>query len=345
MYNINIKAEVINNVIFQMSQYVDRTTLDILQKILEEQLVAVNMEEITTLPAELKVSYEEQNRYYIGLMMIKKKNLRQVTKNQYRDAATRLATVLDKPLNKIDEIDIDYYLHWYSERSGKKGNKNTAATVNNERRYLSAFFTWMRKEHFITFNPVENTEALKEVRKPIDYFRPAEMEELREGCESKRDRAIIEVFRSTGARIGEIAPLNREDIDWSTGDIMILSEKSERYRVIYLDEVARFHLKRYLDTRTDDNPALFVAQRKPFARLSVNGLRDVIKRIGKREGMSCRVYPHKMRKTLGMNLKNRGADIGIIQEIMGHASPEVTARYYAESTPETLRSVRIRTSA
>ena len=126
---------------------------------------------------------------------------------------------------------------------------------------------------------------------------------------------------------------------------MILSEKSERYRVIYLDEVARFHLKRYLDTRTDDNPALFVAQRKPFARLSVNGLRDVIKRIGKREGMSCRVYPHKMRKTLGMNLKNRGADIGIIQEIMGHASPEVTARYYAESTPETLRSIRIRTSA
>ena len=218
MYNTNIKAEVINNVIFRMSQYVDRTTLDIMQKILEEQLVAVNMEEITTLPAELKVSYEEQNRYYIGLMMIKKKNLRQVTKNQYRDAATRLATALNKPLNKIDEIDIDYYLHWYSERSGKKGNKNTAATVNNERRYLSAFFTWMRKEHFITFNPVENTEALKEVRKPIDYFRPAEMEELREGCESKRDRAIIEVFRSTGARIGEIAPLNREDIDWSYHD-------------------------------------------------------------------------------------------------------------------------------
>ncbi|WP_373239208.1 hypothetical protein [Dorea longicatena] len=103
MYNTNIKAEVINNVIFRMSQYVDRTTLDILQKILEEQLVAVNMEEITTLPAELKVSYEEQNRYYIGLMMIKKKNLRQVTKNQYRDAATRLATALNKPLNKIDE--------------------------------------------------------------------------------------------------------------------------------------------------------------------------------------------------------------------------------------------------
>ena len=85
MYNTNIKAEVINNVIFRMSQYVDRTTLDILQKILEEQLVAVNMEEITTLPAELKVSYEEQNRYYIGLMMIKKKKLRQDTKNQNRD--------------------------------------------------------------------------------------------------------------------------------------------------------------------------------------------------------------------------------------------------------------------
>ncbi|MBM6686790.1 tyrosine-type recombinase/integrase [Faecalicatena contorta] len=345
MYNPNIKTEIINNIIFTMAEYVDDNTLRILQKVIEEQLVAVNVEEITTLPAEIQTSTEEQNKYYISLMLIKKKNLVKETKKQYRDAIVRLASVIEKPLNKIDEIDIDYYLSWYEKRNVAAGRgKNQASTVNNERRYLSAFFTWMRREKFITFNPVEGTEPLKEIKKPIDYFRPAQIEELREGCRSLRDRAIIEVLRSTGARVGEIPQINRKDLDWETGDILILSEKSGRYRMLYVDEVARFHLKRYLDQRADDNEALFVWEKAPHSRLGKTGIRAAMKEIGKREGMDCKVYPHKMRKTLGMNLKNRGANIGDIQEIMGHANPTVTSRYYAQSTPETLRDVRRRTA-
>lgn len=114
--------------------------------------------------------------------------------------------------------------------------------------------------------------------------------------------------------------------------------------MLYVDEVARFHLKRYLDQRADDNEALFVWEKAPHSRLGKTGIRAAMKEIGKREGMDCKVYPHKMRKTLGMNLKNRGANIGDIQEIMGHANPTVTSRYYAQSTPETLRDVRRRTA-
>lgn len=346
MYNPNIKTEIINNIIFTMSDYLDNTTLDILQKVIREQLVAVNMEEITTLPAELQTSTEEQNRYYISLMMIKKRNLAKETKQQYRDAIMRLITVIEKPLNKVDENDIDVYLAWYEQRNVAAGRgKNQASTCNNERRYLSAFFTWMRREKFITFNPVEGTEPMKEIKKPIDYFRPAQMEELREGCETLRDRAIIEMLRSTGARVGEVPPINRDDLDWKTGDIMILSEKSGKYRTLYVDEVARFHLKRYLDQRKDTNEAMFVWEKSPWNRLGKSGIRSAVKAIGAREGMDCRVYPHKLRKTLGMYLKNRGADIGDIQEIMGHANPTVTSRYYAQSTPETLRNVRKRTAA
>ena len=110
MYNASIKTEIINNIIFEMSGYLDNTTLDIMQKVIEKQLVAVNMEEITNLPAEIRTSTEEQNRYYISLMMIKKKNLRPETKAQYRDAIMRLTSVIEKPLNKMDEIDIDSYL-------------------------------------------------------------------------------------------------------------------------------------------------------------------------------------------------------------------------------------------
>ena len=346
MYNPNLKTEIINNIIFTMSDYLDNTALDILQKVIREQLVAVNMEEITTLPAELQASVEEQNRYYISLMLIKKRNLADETKKQYRDAILRLVSIREKPLNKMDENDIDVYLAWYEQRNVAAGRgKNQASTCNNERRYLSAFFTWMRKERFMTYNPVEGTEPMKEVKKPIDYFRPPQIEELREGCETLRDRAIIEVLRSTGARVGEVPQINREDLDWKTGDILIQGEKGGRYRTLYVDEVARFHLKKYLDQRKDDKEAMFVWAKAPYNRLGKSGIRAAVKKIGEREGMECRVYPHKLRKTLGMNLKNSGADIGEIQQILGHANPTVTSRYYAESTPETLRGVRRRTAA
>ena len=125
MYNPNIKTEIINNIIFTMAEYVDDNTLQILQKVIEEQLVAVNVEEITTLPAEVQTSTEEQNRYYISLMLVKKKNLDRETKKQYRDAIVRLVSVIEKPLNKIDEIDIDYYLSWYEKRNVAAGRGRT----------------------------------------------------------------------------------------------------------------------------------------------------------------------------------------------------------------------------
>ena len=154
----------------------------------EETIDAIGMgihalKETQWIPCSERLPEEEQNRYYISLMMIKKKNLRPETKAQYRDAIMRLTSVIEKPLNKMDEIDIDSYLDWYEKRNvAAGGKKNQASTCNNERRYLSAFFTWMRKEKFMSYNPVESTEPMKEVVKPIDYFRPAQIEQLREGC-------------------------------------------------------------------------------------------------------------------------------------------------------------------
>lgn len=344
--NLNLKSSVINNIMMQMSMYVDRDAVDVLQRVLEEQFVFLNMEKITTLPAEIDRSTEEKNRYLIGLYQVKKRNLSPKTVEQYIRSIRSLAALIDKPYTEMDELDIDYYLRWYAQRHTRNNKgQNQASTCNNERRYLSAFFTWLRRERLRPDNPVELTEPLKEVQKPIDYFRPAEMEELREGCRSARDRAIVEVLRSTGARVGELVAIDREDINWQTGDILIQSEKSGRYRTIYLDEVARYHLQKYISQREDDDPALFVASRKPFGRLHTCGIRNILKQISNRMGMDCRVYPHKLRKTLGMNLKNSGVDLGSIQEILGHSNPAVTSRYYAESTPDTLRSVRKRAIA
>ena len=344
--SVNIKSSVINNIMMQMSIYVDKDAVDVLQRVLEEQFVFLNMEKITTLPAEIDRSTEEKNMYLIGLYQVKKRNLSPRTVEQYVRAIRSLAAVIDKPYTDMDELDIDYYLRWYAQRHTRNNKgQNQASTCNNERRYLSAFFTWMRKERFRTDNPVELTEPLKEVQKPIEYFRPAEMEELREGCRSVRDRAIVEVLRSTGARVGEVVAINTADINWQTGDILIQSEKSGRYRTIYLDEVARYHLQKYISQREDDDPALFVASQKPFVRLHTCGIRNILKQIAKRMGMECRVYPHKMRSTLGMNLRNSGVDIGDVSEVLGHANTTVTKRHYAQATPETLRGIRRRAVA
>lgn len=344
--NASVKTEVINNIMLQMSMYLEKSTLDILQRVIEEQFVFLNMDRITTLPATVDRSTEEQNKYFLGLYKIKKRNLSPKTLEQYIRAMEAFVAVIDKPLTEVDTIDVDYYLRQYETRNvATGGKKNQASTMNNERRYLSAFFTWMRKERFITGNPVEAIEPFKEIRKPIDYFRPVQMEELREGCISVRDRAILEVFRSTGARIGEIVQINREDIDWQTGDVLICGEKGGRYRTIYLDEVARYHLRKYLDQRADDDEALFVADRKPFGRLHTSGIRNILKQISKRMDMDCRVYPHKLRKTLGMNLRNAGVDIGDVSDVLGHANTTVTKRHYAQATPETLRDIRRRSVA
>ena len=266
--------------------------------------------------------------------------------NVYLKAVKRLIIQIDKPLDQMDDTDIDYYLNWYEKHNVSSGGKlNEATTVNNERRYLSAFFTWMRKTKLIQDNPVESTEAKKVALKPIDYYRPEELAVLRDHCKNIRQRAIVEVFRSTGARVGEIADIKLDQINMINGDILIVGEKNDCYRTIYLDDDARYYLKKYLDTRTDDSPYMFVHSRAPHGKMSTGAYRTIMKEIADRAGMKIRVYPHKMRKTLGMTLKNRNVDIGYIQEVLGHKSPVVTAMYYAQSTPDTLRNVRMRMAA
>ncbi|MFR9064530.1 MAG: phage integrase N-terminal SAM-like domain-containing protein, partial [[Clostridium] scindens] len=149
--SVDIKSSVINNVLMQMSVYIEKAAIDVLQRILEEQFVFLNMEQITTLPSEISETAEEKNRYLIELFKIKKRNLSPRTMEQYLRAVGSLAAVIDKPLTDVDQVDIDYYLRWYQQRNVcNNGLQNQASTCNNEHRYLSAFFTWLRKERFVS---------------------------------------------------------------------------------------------------------------------------------------------------------------------------------------------------
>ena len=339
-----VKTEIINNVMVAMSYYIQQqVVLAALEQVMQQELVRVNMEEITTLPAERQDEVAERNRYLIQLFMVKRRDLSRGTLTGYLSAVKRLMVEINgKSLDQMDEMDIDWYLSQYEKRNvSSGGHKNAATTVNNERRFLSAFYTWMRKTKLIADNPVECIPAKKVALKPIDYYTPEEMARMRDTCKSPRQRAILEVFRSTGARVGELVEITMDQVDLETGDIWIQGEKGGRYRTIYLDDDARYY---YLAARKGDSAYLIPSAHKPYGKTSTCALRALMKGIGRRAGLKCRVYPHKMRKTLGMNLKNHGVDIGTIQEVLGHASPAVTSMYYAQSTPHTLRSVRERVS-
>lgn len=340
-----VKTEIINNVMVAMSYYIQQQpVLEALEQVMQKELVRVNMEEITTLPSEKLDQVAERNKYLIQLFMVKKRDLAKGTMTGYLSAVKRLILEISgKSLDQMDEMDIDWYLSQYEKRNvSSGGQKNAATTVNNERRFLSAFYTWMRKAKLIADNPVECIPAKKVALKPIDYYTPEEMARIRDACKNPRERAVIEVFRSTGARVGELAEVTLDQVDLETGDIWIQGEKGGRYRTIYLDEDARYYCRQYLATRKGDSQYLLPQSRKPYGKMTTCGFRSVMKTIGKRAGIRCRVYPHKMRKTLGMNLKNHGVDIGTIQEVLGHASPAVTSMYYAQSTPRTLRGIRER---
>lgn len=336
-----IKSTMRDAILVGMAEYLDKAVLQILSTLIEEQLVKVNVEEITTLPAEVNRSIDEQNKYIIQLFLIKKESLREQTKYNYLNAIKKLLTQVDKPLPEMTDIDIAFYLRWYADRNVQTlGQRNQNSTINNERRFLSAFFSWMRSQKLIFDNPVESVDKKRVDRKPIDYFAAAEIETLREGCKTKRERAIIEVLRSTGLRVGEACSIDINDIDMRTGDVWVKREKGGMHTPAFLDDVAMYYLKDYLDERTDGSQALLVGTRAPHNRLKPCGIRTILKDIAKRQGMTVRVYPHKMRKTLGMTLKNKGYDIGVIQEVLGHNSPATTSRYYAESTKDTLRNIR-----
>lgn len=336
-----IKSQMRDAILVTMAQYLDKAVLQILTNAIEEQFVRVNVEEITTLPAEVDRSVDEQNKYIIQLFLVKKEELKEETKYNYLNAIKKLLTQIDKPLVEMTDIDIKQYLRWYERRNvDNTGKINKPSTINNERRYLSAFFNWMRIEKLIFDNPVESVGKKQVSKNNIDYFTQEELEKLREGCQTKRDRAMIEVLRSTGLRVGEFCSINISDVDFRTGDVWIQREKGGLNTPAYIDEAAMYYLREYLNEREDDCESLIVGKRAPYSRLKPCGVRAALKDIARRQGMSCKVYPHKFRKTLGMTLKNKGYDLGVIQEVLGHTSPATTSKYYAESTSDTLRSIR-----
>lgn len=329
-----MKERIINDVLMQMEPHISTEVLRILETVIVKALYYV---EVVKKETELSTEMDD-NLYLLQLyeMNVKKDGLSIKTVKAYMGVMKNMLCVTDKNIRHITAVDIKYYLDLYA------GKGNTSRTVNNERRFLSAVFTWFRKHGIITVNPVEAVPVKKERKPPIDYLKGIEVEQLRVACKKPRERALMEFLLSTGVRIGEVPQIKKQDIDWSTGEILIYANKTSDYRTVFLNDVAKVHLKRYLDSREDNSEALFAETREPHRTVHEDGLRLIIKQIGKKAKLRRRIYPHLFRKTMATTLRIKDCAIEDIQQILGHKDPSTTLGFYAAANGEHLRQVHNR---
>lgn len=320
---MNTKEKLKNDILVAMKVYLDVTKMAILEAVITQAMQNVEMTELETLPATV----DNTNQYIIDLFMVRKApKLKDSTVETYMNTLKEFIAYTNKPLNKVSECDVECYLY----QKKKMNNNNTS--LNNHRRNLSAFFTWMRKVKIISDNPCDGVEAFEQIEKPIDHLEVIEVQQVIEGCKHKRDRAILEFMRCTAMRRGEVPLVNVCDIDFSKGSITIYGHKTSRYRTVFLDKVALYYIREYIQERgvsENSKEPLFTHLRGDKTKgLSKDGLYSTIKTIAKRSKIERRVYPHLYRKTTATQIVRRGGSDEIAGEYLGHAPKNVTGKHY-----------------
>lgn len=330
---MDLKDRLRNEILLKMQYHLEPVQMDMLGNVLVQVLAGVEVVELQTLPATV----DNTNDFILQMFRLRKASkLSERTVEQYLDSVQRLICSADKPLTKITGMDVELFLN------SIKGD-NSPTSLNNQRRNLSAFFTWMRKSHMIVENPCDSVEPYKEVQKPIDHMEPEEMEQLKGGCEHPRDRALIEFLRCTAVRVGECVSVNICDIDWRTGEIQVYGEKTQTFRPVYLDSVALKYISAYVESRgqaqNSTEPLFASVKEGQHERLSTSGIRSTLKGITNRADLNRRVYPHLFRKSCATNMVKRGANTTEAGDYLGHIDRTTAGKHYAFKSKEHIHDI------
>lgn len=253
----------------------------------------------------------------------------------YGNELSKLFTIINKDYRQITAEDIIEYMNYRRDHDHVR-----PITIQNIRMYLMSFYRWAVINERIIRNPIDKIGTIKREQKVIETFTDEEVEMLRCACKNERDLAIIDMLSSTGMRVSELTGLNKRDVNFDTGEVKVYG-KGGKERICFLTGRAKIHLKWYLESRVDDNEALFVTAKKPYSRITKNGVEYALKELGKASGIgvSERVFPHKFRATLATNMFNKGANITDIQNILGHSSSDTTLHCYTRVDSDTTKRV------
>ena len=240
--------------------------------------------------------------------------------NYYSSTLDNLIKNLEKPFNQIETEDLRVYLSEY-----QKKNNASKQTIDNIRRILSSFFTWLEDEDYILKSPVRRIHKIKTIKQVKETYSDEALERLRDNCKTIRDLAIIDILSSTGMRVGELVKLNRIDVDFSNRECVVLG-KGSKERVVYFDARTKLHLQNYLNSRKDENPALFVSLLEPHNRLEIAGIEIMLRKLGRSLEIN-KVHPHKFRRTLATKAIDKGMPIEQVQKLLGHSKIDTTMEY------------------
>ncbi|MFS0751658.1 tyrosine-type recombinase/integrase [Oceanobacillus sp. 1P07AA] len=200
------------------------------------------------------------------------------------------------------------------------------SSLGHRIRFIRSLFKWTHEEGYILKNPAAKLKEPKLGKRIPKFLTKHEIEHPRERCHTPMENALFEFFYSTGCRIGEVAKINRDDINF-TGNSVIVHGKGDKEREVYFNIRCAIWLKRYLEEREDNQPCLFVTERKPIRRMSIDTLRHIVKRISNRAGIKKTIHPHQLRHSFATHLVDNGAPLEIIQSLLGHEKSETTRIY------------------
>ena len=238
----------------------------------------------------------------------------------YRTTIEHLINNISTPIRKMTTEEIRHYLVDY-----QKINDCSKVTVDNVRRNISSFFSWLEEEDYILKSPMKRIHKIKTKQQVKETISDETIEQLRDNCKCLRDLAIIDLLYSTGIRVGELVNLNISDVDFEARECVVFG-KGDKERKVYFDAKAKIHLQEYLNSRNDSNSALFVSLDAPFDRLKISGVEIRMRRLGRLLNMQ-RIHPHKFRRTMATRAIDKGMPIEQVQKLLGHSQIDTTMQY------------------
>lgn len=303
--------DAIKYILVDMDEYLTANQSQKLQRVL-----------ISRLTDQTKSASSVSNSNYLAMFLNAKKieGCSERTLVYYKTTVEKLLDEVDDPIRKVTTDDIRDYLANYQ---GLNGCSKT--TIDNIRRNISSFFTWLEEEDYIIKSPMRRIHKIKTTKTVKEVISDEEIEKMRDKCKNLRDLAIIDLLYSTGIRIGELVRLNIDDIDFEERECIVFG-KGDKERRVYFDAKTKIHLMSYINSRFDTNPALFVTLDAPYDRLQISGVEIRLRHLGRELGIN-KVHPHKFRRTMATRAIDKGMPIEQVQKLLGHSQIDTTMHY------------------
>lgn len=312
-----MKQKFAERIVLDMLPYLNNAQIMQLQKVLGKALQNVQ------LSRESDSNEEKYSNNRLTDLFLSAKRVEGCSEKSLKYYGKTICTMLEqvkKPIQEIETDDLRNYLTSYQIQKN-----SSRVTIDNIRRILSSFFSWLEDEDYILKSPVRRIHKVKSASTVKETYTDEALEKLRDNCENLRDLAMIDMLASTGMRVGEMVLLNREDINFEERECVVLG-KGDKERIVYFDARTKIHLQNYLNSRLDGNPALFVSLRAPHTRLNSGGIEVRLREMGKKLNIS-KVHPHKFRRTLATVAIDKGMPIEQVQQLLGHKKIDTTMHY------------------